>query len=216
MAKLSDLIPTLAKVLPMPEQTIAIYARLLRQARLLSTGGRGPGGARMTPEDCARLLIAVMATDQVKDAVPALERFWSLPIDTRNTRETVPKRDRSEWLPLPKSLSLLTEATIFGVAVAGLIAAARDGTLQSGLGHASLPFLRLEIERRFNTASLSLMASADGLLPDKSVLITGFAPPKTLLQKLIEEQPFSMGGDAMVSFAVSQNTILALGELVRE
>jgi hypothetical protein len=216
MAKLSDLIPTLAKVLPMPEQTVAIYARLLRQARLLSTGGRGPGGANMTPEDCARLLIALMAADQVKDAVPALERFWALPVDTRNTRETVPKRDRSGWLPLPKSLSLLNEAKTFGGAVAGLIAAARDNTLQSGLGQANLPFLRLEVERRFNTASLSLIASADGLLPDKSLLTTSFAPSKTLLQKLIDEQPFSMGGDAMVSFAVSQNTILALGELIRE
>jgi hypothetical protein len=216
MAKLSDLIPTLAKVLPMPEQTVAIYARLLRQGRLLSTGGRGPGGAKMTPEDCARLLIAVMATDQVKDAVPAVEKFWSLPVESSDTRETVTKRDRSEWLAMPKSLGSLTEASSFGVAVAGLIAAARDGTLQSGLGQATLPFLRLELERRFNTASLSLMASADGLLPDKSVLITRFAPPKTLLQKLIEEQPFNMGGDAMVSFAVSQNTILALGELIRE
>src|SRR5699024_9960325 len=41
MAKLSDLIPTLAQVLPMPEQTVAVIARSLRQERLLSTGGRG-------------------------------------------------------------------------------------------------------------------------------------------------------------------------------
>src|SRR5579885_2998124 len=189
MAKLSDLIPTIAKVLPMPEPTVAIYARLL---------------------------IAMMATDQVKDAVTALEKFWSLPIETKHTREDIPKRERGEWVSLPKGLALLAEATSFGQTVASLIASARDGTLQSGLGHATLPFLRLEIERRFNTASMSLMASADGQLPDKSVLITRFAPPKNLLQKLIDEQPFSMGGDAMVSFAVSQNTVLALGELIRE
>jgi hypothetical protein len=216
MAKLSDLIPTLAKVLPMPEQTVAIYARLLRQARLLSTGGRGPGGAQMIPEDCARLLIAIMAADQVKDAVPAVDRFWSLPVKHRDTREKMPRRERAEWLPLPKSLSLLTEATSFGPAVASLIAAARDGALQAGLGQMMKPFLTLGVERRFTTASLSLLGSLDGLVPDKKFLISQFVLPDTPLQTLINEQPFSMGGDAMVSFAVSDRTILALGELIKE
>ena len=39
----SDLIPTLAQVLPMPEQTVSVIARALRKERLISTGGRGPG-----------------------------------------------------------------------------------------------------------------------------------------------------------------------------
>ncbi len=49
MAKLSDLIPATASVLGVPEKTVAIYARHLREARLITTGGRGPGGADMTP-----------------------------------------------------------------------------------------------------------------------------------------------------------------------
>ena len=76
MAKLSDLIPTLAQVLPMPEQTVSVIARALRKERLISTGGRGPGAADMTPEDCCRLLLAIMAADQVKDAVEASERLY--------------------------------------------------------------------------------------------------------------------------------------------
>lgn len=217
MAKLSDLIPILAKVLPMPERTVAIYARLLRQARLLSTGGRGPGGANMTPEDCARLLIAVMAADQVKDAVEAVEKFWALPVvEPPHTRETVSKRDRAEWLPLPKGLSLLKDVTSFGPATAALIAAARDGILHTGLGEAIQAVMNVTVERRFATASVSVAASSDGILSDKMLIITRFEPPKTPIQKAIEQQLFSVGGDAMVSFAVTQNTIFALGELIRE
>ena len=46
MAKLSELIPALSRLFDkrdFPEKTVAVFARHLRLARLLSTGGRGLG-----------------------------------------------------------------------------------------------------------------------------------------------------------------------------
>lgn len=215
MAKLSDLIPTLAQVLPMPEQTVAVIARALRQERLISTGGRGPGAADMTPEDCARLLLAIMATDQVKDAVRAVQTFWAFPVEDFHCRDTVDEEDKDDWLPLPAAMHGLATAQTFGAMLAGLIAAARDGALDAALGGVALPFLKIEVERRFHTASVALAGSSDGFMPDRTVLIARFAPPKGLLRTLMEASGFHEGGDAMVSFAVSQRTIIALGALIR-
>ena len=215
MAKLSDLIPTLAQVLPMPEQTVAVIARSLRQERLLSTGGRGPGAADMTPEDCARLLLAIMATDQVKDAVRTVQTFWAFPVEDSHCSATASEDEQDEWLPLPEAMHSLVGAKTFGEMLAGLIAAARDGALDAALGGIALPFMKIEVERRFHTASVSLAGSSDGLMPDRTVLIASFAPPKGQLRKLMEASGFHEGGDAMVSFAVSQRTIIALGALIR-
>ena len=215
MAKLSDLIPTLAQVLPMPEQTVSVIARALRKERLISTGGRGPGAADMTPEDCARLLLAIMAADQVKDAVEASQRFWEFPVEDLHSQDTMPEDEQDAWLPLPEAMRALTQVRTFGEMLAGLIAAARDGALDAALGGVMLPFMKIEVERRFHTASVSLAGSSDGLLPDRTVMIASFAPPKTQLRKLMEASGFHEGGDAMVTFAVSQRTIIALGALIR-
>lgn len=214
MAKLSDLIPTLAQVLPMPEQTVAVIARSLRQERLLSTGGRGPGAADMTPEDCARLLLAIMATDQVKDAVRAVQTFWAFPVEALHCRDTASEDELDEWLPLPEAMRGLVAVGTFGEMLTGLIAAARDGALDAALGGVMLPFMKLEVERRFHTATLSLAGSGDGLMPDRTVMVASFAPPKGQLRRLMEASGFHEGGDAMVSFAVSQRTIIALGALI--
>ena len=215
MAKLSDLIPTLAQVLPMPEQTVSVIARALRKERLISTGGRGPGAAEMTPVDCARLLLAIMAADQVKDAVEASQRFWEFPVEDLHSQDTMPEDEQDAWLPLPDAMRALTQVQTFGQMLAGLIAAARDGALDAALGGVMLPFMKIEVERRFHTASVSLAGSSDGLLPDRTVMIASFAPPKGQLRKLMEASGFHEGGDAMVSFAVSQRTIIALGALIR-
>jgi len=215
MAKLSDLIPTLAQVLPMPEQTVSVIARALRKERLISTGGRGPGAADMTPEDCARLLLAIMAADQVKDAVEASQRFWEFPVEDLHSQDTMPEDEQDAWLPLPEAMRALTKVRTFGEMLAGLIAAARDGALGAALGGIALPFMKVEVERRFHTATVSLAGSSDGLMPDRTVLIASFAPPKGQLRRLMEASGFHEGGDAMVSFAVSQRTIIALGALIR-
>jgi len=72
--KLSNLIAVLADVLKMPETTIEAYAKPLRKNGLISSGGRGPGSADMTPKDCSNLLIACMAGSPAQ-AVENLNAF---------------------------------------------------------------------------------------------------------------------------------------------
>jgi hypothetical protein len=62
MAKLSELIPVLSRQFDardFPEKTVAVFARHLRLARLISTGGRGRGGADQTPTDCTNMVLAM-------------------------------------------------------------------------------------------------------------------------------------------------------------
>jgi len=215
MAKLSDLIPTLAQVLPMPEQTVAVIARGLRQERLLSTGGRGPGAADMTPEDCARLLLAIMATDQAKDTVRAVQTFWNFPVVDFHCCDSAVEEEQDDWLPLPTAIRGLATAKTFGEMLAGLVAAARDGALVAALSGVALPFMKIEVERRFRTATVSIGGSSDGMIPDKTVMIVTFGMPEGPERQRTEQEDFSVGGDAMITFAVGYRTINALGALIR-
>jgi hypothetical protein len=75
MARLSDLVIDLAAVLRMEATTINTYARHLREAGLLSQGGRGVNAAQVTPLDAARLLIAMMVDGHAKDAPQTVRDF---------------------------------------------------------------------------------------------------------------------------------------------
>jgi hypothetical protein len=74
MAKLSGLIDELAKLTGLPKGTVQLTARHLREASLLASGGRGPGGAEMGFSDASNLLLALAASQQAKDA-PAVVRL---------------------------------------------------------------------------------------------------------------------------------------------
>lgn len=79
MAKLVQLIDLMADIAaPVGRETMNVYARQLRAARMISTGGRGPGGAEMTATDCAAMLCSVLGSSGPKDAVDALEKCKGL------------------------------------------------------------------------------------------------------------------------------------------
>ncbi len=73
VAKLSELIPCVAKVTGVTEASVAVHARHLRAERLISTSGRGPGGAEMTAEDAAALLVSIIGADQAKNGPAIVE-----------------------------------------------------------------------------------------------------------------------------------------------
>ncbi|PQO22004.1 hypothetical protein C2I36_15365 [Rhodobacteraceae bacterium WD3A24] len=220
MAKLSELIPTLARVLPMPEKTVAMYARHLREAHLVSTGGRGPGAAQMTATDCARLLIAIMAADQVKDAVSAVETFWPLELEEINTRHSLPEAMKEDWATLPDTIldTMMpdgAEEQSFGETVAALIDAVRLGTLTQTMAELQDAHLRVEIERRFHTAKIYFQHDGDGKGYAQLAMLARFYLPEGPERKRIEAESYISGGDAMISFAVTHHTINNLGLLIR-
>ena len=223
MAKLSGLIPVVAGVLDVPEKTVAIYARHLRQARLITTGGRGPGSAEMTAHDCANLLIAIMGGNYAKDAAETVARYRSIVTGVPWEKCQLPQ------LPLP-ALKELSEHHGFGEALDALIVSAKDGSLEVALDAAS----RKIIEARMSIAP-RLEVTVYGPLPVAKISIraskweedltytlpipwtTVGNTPEIDVAKLTEEaEKEGPRGDLEQSRRISARTILALGHFLKE
>lgn len=68
----------LAKELSMPEATVIIFARRLKEAGLLTTGARGRNAPEMTPMDAARMTIAMLTSDSALHCVDHVQRFGQI------------------------------------------------------------------------------------------------------------------------------------------
>ncbi|MGY0790084.1 hypothetical protein ACW7BJ_11965 [Azospirillum argentinense] len=89
MATIGEMATALAAVTGVSEATVAQVSRILRDAGMITSGGRGRSAAKMTADDCANLLIAVMITDQAKNApayVSASQQIYKQPSDFRNRK----------------------------------------------------------------------------------------------------------------------------------
>jgi len=75
MAKLSDLIRTVADLTDVPLSSVTVVARVLREADFIASGGRGRGGANMGSADAAHLLLGVIT---LGDTTKAAEVVGSL------------------------------------------------------------------------------------------------------------------------------------------
>lgn len=78
MATPGELVKKMSEVLTIPEPTMAMYDRALRDAGLLTKGGRGRSSAHRTPLDAARLLIAALVTTSPARAVDAVTDYGVL------------------------------------------------------------------------------------------------------------------------------------------
>ena len=65
----------IATAYTMPKRTVIVYARLLKEAGLLTTGARGRHAPEMTPMDAARMAIAILATESPSQCVERVRRF---------------------------------------------------------------------------------------------------------------------------------------------
>jgi hypothetical protein len=93
MGTLSGLVKTIAVVQGLDENQVLWIARYLREAGLISQGGRGRGGAKMTISDAVNLLIGVNAPGAPKDAPTLVRTFREL----RLTRDHLASQDPDEW-----------------------------------------------------------------------------------------------------------------------
>jgi hypothetical protein len=119
MAKLVELIPVLSQQFDKrdyPEKTVGVFARHLRMARLLSTGGRGRGGAEMTPTDATNMILAMTSGLPSQDAAEAVNTY-------RNLRQSYVDYARDEGAPVVPWIDELKGATL-GTVIDRLIASA--------------------------------------------------------------------------------------------
>jgi hypothetical protein len=107
----------------MPSTALGSHVRQLREAGLLSKTGRGITGAKMTPMDGAKLLIAALTSQNIKDGVDNLNAYGAL-------------RTNKAWLletmPLPEVVTLPTNHTFLD-ALTGFISAGVSGSLQAAV-----------------------------------------------------------------------------------
>jgi hypothetical protein len=75
MASSTQLSECVAKALGLPEPTIALHMRNIREAGLITQGGRGRSSAKMTAADAAHLLIASVGSLNPKDSVEVVRKY---------------------------------------------------------------------------------------------------------------------------------------------
>ena len=102
MASPGSLKQSLADALGLSDQVerIDLHLRNLREAGLISKAKTGRGAAAMGPEDAANLLVAVAASELVKDSVTSVEKFGSLKADPASVSIHGGKALQYEPLPL--------------------------------------------------------------------------------------------------------------------
>ena len=79
--KLVDLLPVVSETLGLPLASVRVLAMNLRKHGLISSGGRGRGGAEMKASDLTNLLLAAMSGDAAKDAHTAVQRLREASVD---------------------------------------------------------------------------------------------------------------------------------------
>jgi hypothetical protein len=78
MATLTELVDAIAAVEGLDRSTVSLIARYIREAGLITTGGRGTSAATMGLTDAANLLIAVNATATAADAPKTVTTYRKL------------------------------------------------------------------------------------------------------------------------------------------
>lgn len=78
LAKVSDLVVLVSEQSGMRHAEIKARARLLREARLLPSAGRGKGGADINANHCAHFLVSLLAADRAVNGPVAVRWFAEL------------------------------------------------------------------------------------------------------------------------------------------
>lgn len=88
--KSAAFIEIVARAYKVEGKTVTVFARLLKEAGLLTSGGRGRHAPHMQPTDAARMTIALLATDKPARAVDRLERFRNLSFQPSQSKGPFP------------------------------------------------------------------------------------------------------------------------------
>ena len=73
MATAGQLVGVMARALNLPIATVSSYYRVLREAGLVTKGGRGRSAPQVSARDVARLLITLMSADALSEGAAACE-----------------------------------------------------------------------------------------------------------------------------------------------
>jgi hypothetical protein len=180
MPTLTELKEGLEQALADPDLKAETYARPLRKAGLLTTGGRGTSTPQVTVRDCARLLIAILSSLPARHAVKAVKTYEGLELRWAPPGERGRRSARAYPLPAEELRSLplerIGEVRLFGQVVEFLLWRAIDGSIERAIPHSSRnaenhPLtLRLSGPQHGARLELSLSGSPAGVQTDKPLV----------------------------------------------
>jgi len=226
MASPGELIRTLAAATGLPKTSLVVSDRRLLEAGLRSKSGRGRSAAKVTARDAAHLLVAILGTAQVRDAVLAVQRY----------RETRPQAQGSSEQGFTgigiDELERLSPEHSFIDVLATLIASAADGSLAALMranaeqigGETIVAPPHIEIaalmpgtlgEIRITGTGTGISRSMRYALPDPWRDTGGQVPDPAALQAWEDKlQQYRVEGDFKQQRSVSENTIMRLAALL--
>ncbi len=206
MPTLTELKTAMERALNDPQLKAEIYARPLRKAGILTTGGRGPSAPHVTECDCANLLIAIMGDAPAIRGPETVEQYRSLSLrrrrpDHRGHRSTRPQRVRD---PSGLPLTRIGKVHLFGDLVELLIRWAADGSIER---------LASDSKREPNNPGLSLRII--GPRPG-AVLRVPMLDEELVLAYAGEDQSSSTPSPGVVRASeIHEDVLIALGALFR-
>lgn len=147
--KSSAFIKIVADAYRVEEKTVTLYARLMREAGLLTTGSRGINAPHMHPRDAVRLTIALLATSTAAHAVQMYHRFAGMTVQP----------DRSKG-PHPVSLGVREGSTLESVLLHMFTTDMFPENVEGGGPWECAPYLELQENQRI--ATIEHLAFVDG------------------------------------------------------
>lgn len=123
MATPGELVAAIAEAFKLPLSTIVEHDRNLVTAGLRTKGGRGRSAAQTTSRDAARLLVAVLASEVIRESVHSVRRYEATQANaSRSSTRLFTGCGIKELERLPKTHSFVD-------AVEALVTALTTGTL---------------------------------------------------------------------------------------
>jgi hypothetical protein len=196
MATLESLVATIANVEGIGAERVRAIARALREADLITTRGRGTSAAEMTDGDAANLLIAVNVADTARAAPETVELFRRLRASSK------------------------TWSSHFGPELGSLLSAVRTGTMADSVSS----LVRLASERsrfvssRYDAEDYEIEIRFQKPIPGATIYVAAprGEPPDTIRFSRRAQDSSANAGDRIVHIAITERTIFAVGELLRD
>jgi len=232
MAKLSEMAAGMAAIVGIPPAHITSVARTLRANGLISTGGRGAGGAEMKPEDYCNLLLGIICN------YPSNQSHEFINFSHKLLNELSADDEPFDDPKLPETLNSLYELGSFYEHVLRLITCAASGEIDKYCDQLRAlrrePDLSVQVTRYGNKYitgtirfySYKLNASGDGFEdPDGVHCYSVYEKPRERTDKsdttgiaegtrmLLRRK--SNNKDITYTCAISETTICYIGSMIR-
>lgn len=130
----TSMVTAISVAFGLPEATVSWYDRVLREAGLMTKGGRGRGGAKRTPNDLARLMIAILCTDSPAQAADAVRDFGGFRLAEIRPDDALPNLTLEHLAGVPRPTS-------FEEAVTALMAGFLDPSFMQRLSEFSFEIM---------------------------------------------------------------------------